>query len=122
MHPTFRGAVFKIKDQCNGNIGSLIVTLILPKSKHAVPDTYFIGWDIKSAFRGSSAGRKVNCRLELFYSNVNPNKLAYFVGILLALPRWALLQTEHRHLVCLYIREFYRNGILNFGGGQVLIP
>ena len=62
-------------------------------------------------------------RVKLF-SNVNPNKVAYFIGILLFFAALGAVvnQTSPFSLPIRLFENFYRNGILIFGGGQVLVP
>jgi chromate transporter len=62
-------------------------------------------------------------RIKLF-ANVNPNKVAYFIGILLlfAVLGAIINQTSPFSLPIRLFENFYRNGILIFGGGQVLVP
>src|ERR1700712_5219991 len=58
------------------------------------------------------------------YSNVNPNKVAYFIGILLAFAALGAVinRTSPFSLPVRLFENFYRNGIMIFGGGQVLVP
>ncbi|UKJ05943.1 chromate efflux transporter [Solitalea lacus] len=56
--------------------------------------------------------------------NVNKNKVAYFFGILIffALMGAIINRTSFFSLPVRLFENFYRNGIIIFGGGQVLIP
>jgi len=62
-------------------------------------------------------------RVKLF-ANVNPNKVMYFVGVLLAFAALGAIinQTSPFSLPIRLFENFYRNGIMIFGGGQVLVP
>jgi chromate transporter len=62
-------------------------------------------------------------RVSLF-ANVNPKKVMYFIGILLAFASLGAIinQTSPFSLPIRLFENFYRNGILIFGGGQVLVP
>jgi chromate transporter len=62
-------------------------------------------------------------RFKLF-SKVNPKKIAYFIGILLLFAALGAIinRTSPFSLPIRLFENFYRNGILIFGGGQVLVP
>lgn len=101
-------------------IGSLIATLIL-QNAYAFPILVLLGGIISSAL--DTQPQESELRVSLF-ANVNPNKVAYFIGILLAFAALGALinQTSPFSLPIRLFENFYRNGILIFGGGQVLVP
>lgn len=101
-------------------IGSLIVTLIL-QNAYAFPILILLGGIISSALETQPQESELRVRL---FANVNPNKVAYFVGILLAFAALGAIinQTSPFSLPIRLFENFYRNGILIFGGGQVLVP
>ena len=101
-------------------IGSLIVTLIL-QNPYAFPLLILMGGIISSALEAPPQESELRVKL---FSNVNPNKVAYFIGILLAFAALGALinRTSLFSLPIRLFENFYRNGILIFGGGQVLVP
>jgi chromate transporter len=101
-------------------IGSLIVTLIL-QNAYAFPLLIMLGGIISSALETPS--QESELRIKLF-ANVNPNKVTYFIGILLFFAALGAIvnQTSPFSLPIRLFENFYRNGILIFGGGQVLVP
>jgi chromate transporter len=101
-------------------IGSLIATLIL-QNAYAFPILVLLGGIISSALETQPQENEL--RVSLF-TNVNPNKVAYFIGILLAFAALGAVinQTSPFSLPIRLFENFYRNGILIFGGGQVLVP
>jgi chromate transporter len=101
-------------------IGSLIATLIL-QNAYAFPLLILLGGIISSALE--TQPQESELRVKLF-SNVNPKKVTYFIGILLffAVLGAIVKQTSPFSLPIRLFENFYRNGILIFGGGQVLVP
>jgi chromate transporter len=101
-------------------IGSLIATLIL-ENAYAFPILILLGGIISSAMETQPQENEL--RVSLF-ANVNPNKVAYFIGILLAFAALGAIinQTSPFSLPIRLFENFYRNGTLVFGGGQVLVP
>jgi chromate transporter len=101
-------------------IGSLIVTLIL-KNAYAFPILIMLGGIVSSALE--TPPQESELRVKLF-ANVNPNKVTYFIGILLFFAALgAIVRTTSPFSLPIRLFEnFYRNGILVFGGGQVLVP
>lgn len=101
-------------------IGSLIATLIL-QNAYAFPLLVLLGGIISSALETQPQENELRVKL---FSNVNPNKLAYFIGILLLFAALGAVvnQTSPFSLPIRLFENFYRNGILIFGGGQVLVP
>lgn len=100
--------------------GSMIATLIL-QSPYAFPILILIGGIISSALEAPPQESELRVKL---FSKVNPNKVAYFIGILLAFAALGAVinRTSPFSLPIRLFENFYRNGILIFGGGQVLIP
>jgi chromate transporter len=101
-------------------IGSLIATLIL-QNAYAFPLLIMMGGIISSALETQPQENELRVRL---FSNVNPKKVMYFIGILLLFAAMGALvnQTSPFSLPIRLFENFYRNGILIFGGGQVLVP
>lgn len=101
-------------------IGSLIATLIL-QNAYAFPILVLLGGIISSAMETQPQENELRVKL---YSNVNPNKVAYFIGILLFFAALGAIinQTSPFSLPIRLFENFYRNGILIFGGGQVMVP
>ncbi|HEY8782830.1 MAG TPA: chromate efflux transporter [Mucilaginibacter sp.] len=100
--------------------GSLIVTLILHNA-YAFPLLILLGGIISSALETQPQENELRVKL---FSNVNPKKVTYFIGILLFFAALGALvnQTSPFSLPIRLFENFYRNGILIFGGGQVLVP
>jgi chromate transporter len=101
-------------------IGSLIATLIL-QNAYAFPLLVLLGGIISSALETQPQENELRVKL---FSNVNPNKVTYFIGILLFFAALGAVinQTSVFSLPIRLFENFYRNGILIFGGGQVLVP
>jgi chromate transporter len=101
-------------------IGSLVATLIL-RNAYAFPILIMLGGIISSALE--TPPQESELRVSLF-ANVNPKKVMYFIGILLAFAALGAVinQTSPFSLPIRLFENFYRNGILIFGGGQVLVP
>ena len=100
--------------------GSLFATLLL-RNAYAFPILILIGGIVSSTVE--TVIEENNLRFKLF-SNINPRKIAYFLGILLFFASLGAL-VNRTSLFSLPIRlfeNFYRNGIMIFGGGQVLVP
>ena len=100
--------------------GSLIATLIL-QNAYAFPLLILIGGIISSALETQPQENELRVKL---FSNVNPKKVTYFIGILLFFAALGAVvnQTSPFSLPIRLFENFYRNGILIFGGGQVLVP
>lgn len=101
-------------------VASLIATLIL-QNAYAFPLLILLGGIISSAMETQPQENELRTRL---YANVNPNKVAYFIGILLFFAALGAVinQTSPFSLPIRLFENFYRNGILIFGGGQVMVP
>ena len=117
---TFAHKFLRTKVSVTLAIGSLIATLIL-QNAYAFPILILLGGIISSALE--TQPQESELRVSLF-ANVNPNKVAYFIGILLAFAVLGAIinQTSPFSLPIRLFENFYRNGILIFGGGQVLVP
>ncbi|RKR83135.1 chromate transporter [Mucilaginibacter gracilis] len=101
-------------------IGSLIATLIL-QTPYAFPILIMMGGILSSAMETQPQENELRVKL---FANVNPNKVAYFIGILLLFAALGAIvnRTSPFSLPIRLFENFYRNGILIFGGGQVLVP
>jgi chromate transporter len=101
-------------------IGSLITTLIL-QNPYAFPILIMMGGIISSAMETQPQENEIRVNL---FANVNPKKVGYFIGILLLFAALGALinRTSPFSLPIRLFENFYRNGILIFGGGQVLVP
>lgn len=100
--------------------GSLFATILL-KNAYAFPILILIGGIVSSTI--NKEVEENNLRIRLF-SNINPQKIAYFVGVLLLFAGLGALinRTSPFSLPIRLFENFYRNGIIIFGGGQVLVP
>ena len=100
--------------------GALFATLIL-RNAYAFPILILIGGIVSSTVE--TAIEENNLRFKLF-SNINPRKIAYFLGVLLLFAGLGALinRTSPFSLPIRLFENFYRNGIMIFGGGQVLVP
>lgn len=101
-------------------IGSLIATLIL-RNAYAFPILILVGGIVSSTIE--TAVEENNLRFKLF-SNINPRKISYFIGVLLIFAALGAVinRTSPFSLPIRLFENFYRNGIMIFGGGQVLVP
>jgi chromate transporter len=117
---TFANRFLKTRVSTMLAIGSLIATLIL-QNAYAFPILVLLGGIISSAMETQPQENELRVKL---YSNVNPNKVAYFIGILLFFAALGAIinQTSPFSLPIRLFENFYRNGILIFGGGQVMVP
>jgi chromate transporter len=117
---TFANKFIKTRVSAVLAIGSLVVTLILA-NPYAFPILILLGGIISSAMETQPQENELRVKL---FANVNPNKVAYFIGILLffAILGAIINQTSPFSLPIRLFENFYRNGILIFGGGQVLVP
>lgn len=101
-------------------ISAIISTLVL-RNAYVFPIAILIGGMISSAL--DAPKEESDIRVKLF-SNINPKKLIYFVGVLLFLALLGAIinRTSPFSLPIRLFENFYRNGIFIFGGGQVLVP
>lgn len=101
-------------------IASLITSLIL-RNAYVFPILILLGGVISSSIE--TPLKESRLRFKLF-SNTNPKKIGCFVGILLLFAVLGALisRSSPFSLPIRLFENFYRNGILIFGGGQVLIP
>lgn len=99
---------------------SLFATMLL-RNAYAFPILILLGGIVSSAI--DTAAEENSLRIKLF-SNVNPKKIAYFIGVLLLFAGLGALinRTSPFSLPIRLFENFYRNGIMIFGGGQVLVP
>jgi chromate transporter len=99
---------------------AVAVTFIL-RNAYVFPLAILVGGVISSAIE--TPKDETDLRVKLF-SNINPKKLIYFLGALLlfALVGAIINRTSPFSLPIRLLENFYRNGILVFGGGQVLVP
>ncbi len=101
-------------------ICALAASLIL-RNAYAFPIMILIGGIISSATETKQDEDELRIKL---FSKINTKKVAYFIGILLLFGiLGALINTTSPFSLPIRLFEnFYRNGILIFGGGQVLVP
>lgn len=101
-------------------IAAVIVTLVL-RNAYVFPLAILVGGMISSAI--GTPKEESELRVNLF-SNINPKKLISFIGVLLFLSLLGAIinRTSPFSLPIRLFENFYRNGILIFGGGQVLVP
>lgn len=116
----FGQAILKTNTACWLAGASLISTLIL-RSAYAFPIIILIGGIISSAIDTPLEETEIRTRL---FSKINPKKIAYFIGVLLFFAGLGALinRTSPFSLPIRLFENFYRNGIMIFGGGQVLVP
>jgi len=116
----FAKAILKTKTAIWLAVCSLAATMIM-KSPYAFPIIIMIGGIISSAI--DTPMEETTLRTQLF-SKVNPKKVAYFIGVLLLFAGLGALvnRTSPFSLPIRLFENFYRNGIMIFGGGQVLVP
>lgn len=117
---SFAKTVLKSKSAVWLALSSLFATLIL-RNAYAFPILILIGGIVSSIIE--TAAEENNLRFKLF-SNINPRKIAYFIGVLLIFAALGALinRTSPFSLPIRLFENFYRNGIMIFGGGQVLVP
>lgn len=102
------------------SIAAVVATFVL-RNAYVFPIAILVGGMISSAIE--TPKEEAELRVKLF-SNVNPKKLIYFFSALLlfALVGAIINRTSPFSLPIRLLENFYRNGILVFGGGQVLVP
>ncbi|WP_432713302.1 chromate transporter, partial [Pedobacter sp.] len=101
-------------------IAAVLATLIL-RNAYVFPLAILIGGMVSSAIDTPKEENELRTRL---FSQINPRKLGYFIGVLLlmALLGAIINTTSPFSLPIRLFENFYRNGIFIFGGGQVLVP
>ncbi|WP_026898434.1 chromate efflux transporter [Daejeonella oryzae] len=101
-------------------VASVIATLILSNA-YIFPILILLGGIISSSI--DTPLEESELRFKLF-SKINPQKISYFIGILLLFAALGALinRTSPFSLPIRLFENFYRNGIMIFGGGQVLVP
>jgi chromate transporter len=101
-------------------VASVVATFVL-RNAYVFPLAILVGGIISSAIE--IPREETELRVKLF-SNLNPRKLIYFLGALLlfAMVGAIINRTSPFSLPIRLLENFYRNGILVFGGGQVLVP
>jgi len=99
---------------------AVVVTLIL-KNAYVFPMLILMGGIVSSALETSAEENEMRVRL---FSNINKNKILYFLGVLLtfAILGAIINKTSPFSLPIRLFENFYRNGALIFGGGHVLVP
>ncbi|MEJ6979298.1 chromate efflux transporter [Pedobacter sp. P351] len=99
---------------------AVIVTLIL-RNAYVFPILILLGGIISSALETSQEENTLRVNL---FSKINTRKVTYYIGILLLFATLGAIinQTSPFSLPIRLFENFYRNGIIIFGGGQVLIP
>lgn len=101
-------------------VGAALATLIL-KNSYVFPLVILIGGIVSSALESPSEETELRTKL---FANINTRKVLYFVGVLLFFASLGAIinRTSPFSLPIRLFENFYRNGILIFGGGQVLVP
>jgi len=117
---SFGDKVLKSKTSFWLAAGSLFATLLL-RNAYAFPILILIGGIVSSSINKEVEENDLRVRL---FSNINPQKIAYFIGVLLLFAGLGALinRTSPFSLPIRMFENFYRNGIMIFGGGQVLVP
>ena len=101
-------------------ISAIVATLVL-RNAYVFPIAILIGGMISSSIE--TPKEETELRISLF-ANINRKKLIYFFGVLLFLALLGAIinRTSPFSLPIRLFENFYRNGIVIFGGGQVLVP
>ncbi|WP_443947504.1 chromate efflux transporter [Pedobacter sp. AW1-32] len=101
-------------------IAAVVATFVL-RNAYVFPLAILVGGMISSAIETPREETELRVRL---FSNINPRKLIYFLGALLIFAAIGAIinRTSPFSLPIRLLENFYRNGILVFGGGQVLVP
>lgn len=101
-------------------VSAVVATFVL-QNAYVFPIAILIGGMISSAIGTPTEETEIRVRL---FSNINPRKLSYFIGVLLMMALLGALinRTSPFSLPIRLFENFYRNGIFIFGGGQVLVP
>lgn len=101
-------------------VAAVILTLVL-RNAYVFPLAILVGGMISSALETPREESEIRVRL---FANINPQKLAYFFGVLLFMAMLGAIinRTSPFSLPIRLFENFYRNGIVIFGGGQVLVP
>ena len=101
-------------------VASVVATLVL-RNAYVFPIAILVGGIVSSAIDTPKEESELRVRL---FSNINPKKLSYLVGVLLfmALLGAIINTTSPFSLPIRLFENFYRNGMVIFGGGQVLVP
>ncbi len=99
---------------------AVAASLIL-RSPFVFPILILLGGIISSATEAQHDEDQIRVKL---FSNINTKKVAYFIGVLLffGLLGAVISRTSPFSLPIRLFENFYRNGIIIFGGGQVLVP
>ena len=113
-------SVLKTKTAAWLAFAAVPVTLIL-RNAFVFPLLILIGGIISSALETSEEEGALRVKL---FAAINRQKVVYFLGILLLFAALGAIinQTSPFSLPIRLFENFYRNGIIIFGGGQVLIP
>jgi chromate transporter len=101
-------------------ISAVVATLVL-RNAYVFPIAILVGGMISSSIETPREENEL--RMNLF-SNINRRKLIYYFGVLLFLALLGAIinRTSPFSLPIRLFENFYRNGIVIFGGGQVLVP
>lgn len=99
---------------------AVLVTLIL-KNAFVFPILILLGGIVSSVFEGTAG--EIASQTNLFKS-INKKKILYFLSVLLFFATLGAIinQTSPFSLPIRLFENFYRNGMIIFGGGQVLVP
>ncbi len=101
-------------------IATVVGSLVL-QNAYIFPIAILLGGVISSAVETPIEESRIRSNL---FANINRNKLIYFIGVLIFLAALGAIinTTSPFSLPIRLLENFYRNGILVFGGGQVLVP
>ncbi len=99
---------------------AVAASLIL-RSPYVFPILIMLGGIVSSATEARHDEDAIRVHL---FANINTRKVAYFVGVLLifGLLGAVVNRTSPFSLPIRLFENFYRNGVIIFGGGQVLVP
>jgi len=99
---------------------AVVVTLIL-KNAFVFPILILMGGIISSALENPTDEQEPQSSV---FKGINQKKVLYFIGVLLLFAALGAIinQTSPFSLPIRLFENFYRNGVIIFGGGQVLVP
>ena len=100
---------------------SAVISTLILKNAFVFPILILLGGILSSAIEDTP--EEPNLQSNLF-KNINQKKIFYFLGVLLLFASLGAIinQTSPFSLPIRLFENFYRNGIIIFGGGQVLVP
>ncbi|WP_442796249.1 chromate efflux transporter [Pelobium manganitolerans] len=121
-YATYAFGKIALKSQINIILaaGAAAASLIL-RSPFVFPILILLGGIVSSATEAKHEEDQIRVKL---FSSINTKKVAYFIGVMLVFGLLGAIvnRTSPFSLPIRLFENFYRNGIIIFGGGQVLVP